>query len=138
MTITSLEDDISLIFESKAPPVSMRFKALKKLNKNGINTYVCINPLIPYYSTKNGMLRKLLKSIKEAGTCEVWFEHLNLRGNKLKRMLSKIKKEDRNVEEYFKKANSDKYKRNLEGRIADILEDFDFKLGGGKIFEHGK
>lgn len=47
ITITTNDDNIRKIFEPKAPSVSERIEALKKLCMGGISTYVFIGPVLP-------------------------------------------------------------------------------------------
>src|SRR3990167_4667670 len=78
LTITSTDDSISRYFEKFAPSVSQRFKALKELNKNGIETYAFIGPLLPHFVARPDELDRLFKKLKQTGTRNIFIEHLNL------------------------------------------------------------
>lgn len=47
LSITTANDEIRKIFESKAPPIDERLKAIELLHQNGISTYVMIAPILP-------------------------------------------------------------------------------------------
>ncbi|MBI4653911.1 MAG: radical SAM protein [Nitrospirae bacterium] len=47
LTITTDNDNVRKIFEPKAPSITARIEALKKLYKSGIKTYVFIGPILP-------------------------------------------------------------------------------------------
>ena len=47
LTITTADDKIRQIFESKAPPIEERLQALEKLHSAGIRTLVMIAPMLP-------------------------------------------------------------------------------------------
>lgn len=78
LTITSTDDDISRFFEVNAPPVSLRFKALKTLNEHHIKTYAFVGPLFPHYLETPEKIEEIFKTIKEVGTQELYVEQLNL------------------------------------------------------------
>ena len=94
MTITSTDDVVSKMFESCAPPSSLRIKALKELNKEGINTYAFVGPLLPHFVANQESRDKLFKNIKESGTDTIWVEHINLKGKKMNRLMELVKKYD--------------------------------------------
>ena len=47
LSITSANDEIRRIFESNAPAIQARLKAIESLHRNGIKTYVMIAPILP-------------------------------------------------------------------------------------------
>lgn len=136
ITITTTRDKVGRLLEGESPPASQRLKALRKLNKAGISTYVCINPLLPHFSTNERSLRELLAAIQNTGNREVWFEHINLSGIKMKRIKEALASKAPNVIKYFENAKSKKYKSDLNKMIFKILKDYDFKIGGGGIIDH--
>lgn len=139
MTISSIDDNISRIFECYAPPSSLRILALKKLNEAGVKTYAFVGPLLPHFVANEESLRKLFKEIKESGTKKVWAEHLNLSWGKLSRLIEKIG--DQLTEEelkLFKESQTDEYKRKLSNMILDIVNELGLELVGGKVVDHIK
>ncbi|MBU0975606.1 MAG: radical SAM protein [Patescibacteria group bacterium] len=135
-TITTTDDTVSRLMEGNAPPVSIRLKALKKLNDAGIGTYVCINPLLPNFVKNEKSILKLFQAIRDTGNKEIWLEHINLGGNKLKRITRILADKAPDQIRYFEAAKNEEYKNDLNRLIFRILEDFNFKIGGGGIFDH--
>lgn len=135
-TITTTDDKVSRLLEGCSPPASQRIKALKKLNNEGVQTYVCINPLLPHFVVNENDLRQLLTAIRKTGNREVWFEHINLGGNKLKRIKSVLADKVPGAIKYFEKAKTEDYKADLNRLLFKILKDYDFKIGGGGIIDH--
>ena len=46
-TITTADEEIKKFFEPRTPPVEERIKALDRMHREGIKTYVMIAPLLP-------------------------------------------------------------------------------------------
>jgi DNA repair photolyase len=136
LTITTTDDKVSKLFEVNAPISSVRLSALKVINKAGIKTYVCINPLLPHFITKEKQLRRLLTKIQEAGTNEIWLEHLNLSGKKMEKMKKRLSSIDEKLIPYFETSQTETYKEDLNKLIYKILKDFSFNIGGGGIIDH--
>jgi DNA repair photolyase len=61
ITVTSTDDSISRFFEKYAPSATDRFKALKKLNKEDVQTYAFIGPLLPHFVAYQDELESLFK-----------------------------------------------------------------------------
>ncbi len=47
LTITTADENIRRIFESKSPPVEQRIETLEKLHSQGVKTFAMIAPLLP-------------------------------------------------------------------------------------------
>jgi DNA repair photolyase len=139
MTITSTDDSVGRLFEVFAPSVSQRITALTELNLAGIKTFAFVGPLLPHFVADEKILRNLLIEIKKAGTTKVWFEHINLRGNKLGR-LTKLVGEELSEEtmQEFKNSQGDSYKEKLNLYIKDIVKDLDLEIVGGDVMDHGR
>jgi DNA repair photolyase len=73
MTLTSLDDHASKIFEPGASPPKERIEALAFLKKSGIKTYAFIGPILPGVTD----LRKILEELRDKVDF-VMFESLNL------------------------------------------------------------
>jgi DNA repair photolyase len=138
-TITSTDDSVSRLIEKNAPAASFRLQALQKINNAELNSYVCINPLLPHYADKNSELRKLFQSIKDAGTDKVFIEHLNLSGQKKRRLFNELKeKMPTEILEEFWFSQTDGYKRKLERIVWSIVNELGFTVLGGGIIDHEK
>ncbi len=139
MTITSTNDEVSKIFESSAPPSSLRIKALKELNEAGINTYAFVGPLLPHFVANQKALDKLFGNIKGSGTNVVWVEHINLRGEKMNRLVELVG-ERLSKEEYklFVDSQTDEYKIRLNEIVMKLIAKHELELVGGKVVDHAK
>lgn len=139
VTITSTDDEVSRMFESCAPPSSLRIKALKELNREGINTYAFVGPLLPHFVANQKSLDKLFKSIKESGTNTIWAEHINLKGKKMNRLMElvgdRLSKEE---SELFINSQTDEYKIKLNETVMELVKKYDLELVGGKVIDHIK
>jgi DNA repair photolyase len=139
MTISSIDDNISRIFECYAPPSSLRILALKKLNEAGIKTYAFVGPLLPHFVANEESLRKLFMEIRDSGTKKVWAEHLNLSWGKLSRLIEKIGDQLTDDElKLFKESQTDEYKTKLSNMILGIVKELGLELVGGKVVDHIK
>jgi len=139
MTISSVDDKISRLFESSAPVSSVRISALKKLNESGLNTYAFVGPLLPHFVANEESLRKLFRAIKDSGTKRVWVEHINLTGSKMDRLLDLVG-DSLNNEEFklFKDSQTDEYKRKLSDMVLTIVKENGLELVGGRVIDHIK
>ncbi len=135
-TLTTLDDKVSRFLEVYAPPTTERIKALKELNKNGIKTYAFIGPLLPHFVKSKREINELLDAIQEAGTTEVWFEHINLSSKIKERLFEYLKVEAPELIPDFEKADNQEYRDQLNKTIFDCLEGRNLKLGLNKIIYH--
>ena len=135
-TVTSLDDKVSRFLETKAPPVSLRLKALKKLHDAGVDTYAFIGPILPYFTNNEGKINQLLDKLQEVGVKEVWFEHLNLNSRIKGRLYQFLKKEAPDLIPEFDRANTQDYRQELEAMIARSLKGRNLKMGLGKVIHH--
>lgn len=65
--ITTQDDKTRTIFEPKAPPVKVRFKAMKKLAKNKILTGTVFMPILPFIYDDEKNIEAVIKKTKECG-----------------------------------------------------------------------
>jgi len=137
LTITSTDDSVSKLIEVHAPPASLRIMALEQLNKNNINTYVCINPLLPNFVNEINNLEKLFAAISKAKTSDIWLEHINLSGHKLNKVKEALKDKP-DLFKYFESSKTQKYKEELNKLIFKLLKKYNFKVCGGGIIDHNR
>jgi len=128
LTVTSTDDSISRYFETYAPPVSQRLKALKTLHQNGIKTYAFIGPLLPHFVAKPEELEKLFISLKETGTRDIFIEHLNLSTYIRTRLLSEMKEENKEILTTFYSSQTKEYRKQLEEMIRGLIKKYDMHL----------
>jgi DNA repair photolyase len=79
VTITSLNESICKLFESKSSPPAERLALVEEAKRKGITTYVFLGPLIPYLSDTEESLRSLLTAVKEVGADYFYVDRLNPR-----------------------------------------------------------
>lgn len=138
LTITSTDDKVSQFLERSAPPVSLRLKALKKLNEEGVKAYAFIGPLLPHFSANPKELKKIFDALEKTGVKELYLEHLNLSSYIQGRLLKKLKGEKNEVIRKFYEARKGEYKEKLNEMIGRLLNDYDFKIRRGEVLEHEK
>ncbi|MFH1280641.1 MAG: spore photoproduct lyase family protein [Candidatus Beckwithbacteria bacterium] len=135
-TVTSLDDKVSRFLETKAPPVSLRLKALKKLHDAGVDTYAFIGPILPYFTNNTAKFNQLLDKLQAVGVKEVWFEHLNLNSRIKGRLYQFLKKEAPDLIPEFDRANTQDYRQELEIVITKALKGRNLKMGLDKVIHH--
>jgi DNA repair photolyase len=77
VTVTSVDDRISLALEPGAPLPARRLEALKQLSEAGLNTYAMIGPVLPMLS--EGNLVELVTAIARTGTKRVMIDRMRYR-----------------------------------------------------------
>ena len=65
VTITTLDESLSKLFEPKSSPPAERLALVKEAKKKGITTYVLLGPLMPHLSDTEKSLGSLLNAVKE-------------------------------------------------------------------------
>jgi len=77
LTLTSLNNQISRLFEPQASLPELRLKALATLQKEGIKTYAFVGPLLPYFGDRRENLEELFQKIKKTGLKYLFVDKLN-------------------------------------------------------------
>ena len=135
-TVTSLNDDVSRFLEVKAPSISLRLQALMRLNKEGIETYAFVGPILPNFINSEQGINQLLDKLQETGVKEVWFEHINLNPKIRARLYQYLKKESPALIAEFEKADTEEYRSKLEKMIHVAMRERGLKMGLGKVIYH--
>lgn len=138
LTVTGVDDEVVRFFESFAPPISARIKALKELDNNGIPVYAFVGPLLPYFTARKDKLRDLFLKLKESGVREIYIENINLSSEIKERLFKYLVKENPGLIPYFEKAERREYKLELERMIFPLLKEVGLKLTIGRIIYHSK
>ena len=120
--------EILVDFEKFAPSVSQRFKALKELNKNGIETYAFIGPLLPHFVARPDELDRLFKKLKQTGTRDIFIEHLNLSTYIKTRLTEEMKGQEDSLLNEFYSSQSREYRAKLEEIIKGLVKKYDMHL----------
>ncbi|MFA5127111.1 MAG: spore photoproduct lyase family protein [Patescibacteria group bacterium] len=136
-TVTSTDDKIARFLEVKAPPVSSRFDALRKLKEANISTYAFVGPLLPYFIS-NQTIGELLNQLQAAGVAEVWFEHINLKPRIKDRLYKFLAKENPELIPTFENANTEKYRNKLDKIIKQAMTGRNLKMGLNKVIYHNQ
>ncbi len=80
-SFSTLDDRIGRIFESGAPPPSVRLDALTLARKEGFESGVSMMPLIPYITDTTESLNAMFSAFKEANASYVMPATITLWGN---------------------------------------------------------
>jgi DNA repair photolyase len=136
VTITSTDDSISRYFEKYAPSSSQRFDALRKLNQAGLRTYAFIGPLLPHFVAKPDELEKLFKKLTEAGTKDIFIEHLNLSSYIRGRLMQEMMGVSKDVLETFYSSQSKSYRKELEEMIYRLVKKYNMHLMLDMVIYH--
>ena len=128
LTITSTNDKISRFFEKHAPHVSKRFEALKELNDSGIKTYAFVGPLLPNYVKNVDALDSVFRNIKDAGTTEIYVEHINLSKYIYERLKKELPDLDKETLEMFDKSKSKEYRDKLNKIVKELVNKYELTL----------
>lgn len=136
ITVTSTDDGISKYFEKNAPGVTSRLKALKFLNDNKIKTYAFIGPLLPHFVAQSDELEKLIKSLADTGTKDIFIEHLNLAKYIRNRLKSEMKDIDPDILQKFYFSQSKNYRLELEEKIKVLLKKYKMNLLMDMVIYH--
>jgi len=137
-TVTTLDDKVSRFLETKAPPVTLRIKALEKLHHAGINTYAFIGPLLPHFSSDASKITGLLDELQRVGVKEVWFEHINLSPRIKNRLYRFLEDNAPGLISDFKRANTESYRIELEEIITEAMKGRNLTVGLDKVIHHNK
>lgn len=135
-TVTTLDDKVSRFLETKAPPVSLRIAALKKLHEAGITTYAFIGPILPHFINDKIKINELLDKLQSVGIAEVWFEHINLSPKIKARLFGFLKKNSPELLAEFQIADTPEYRGKLETIIKQAMKGRNLKMGLNQVIHH--
>lgn len=121
LTITTLDEYYSSIFEPGASKPSNRLKALETLSKAGIKTYAFFGPILPGISDSYEKIREIIKAIRNTGANYIIVDKLNYYSN-LTRLKSITK--ELNLSNKFYATVQDEYAVTLKNKLYLIQRDF--------------
>lgn len=102
ITITTPDDTISQQIEPDAPVSSIRFGAIKELNKNGIYCGLALMPVLPYLTDKKEHIFDLVKMAKNADAKFILFAPaVTLREGQREYFYEKLKKINPQLKEIY-------------------------------------
>jgi DNA repair photolyase len=67
MSFSTVDDEISALFEPHAAPPSQRFRALERIKRSGLNTGVYFLPALPFISDSVTSVDRVVRQAREAG-----------------------------------------------------------------------
>jgi len=98
MSFSSVDDEISRVFEPGVPPPSERLETLKKFKKEGIACGMFLVPVIPFITDKPKYLDGSLKEAKELDLDFVIFSGMTLKdGRQMEFFYSALDKYDKSL-----------------------------------------
>lgn len=77
LTVTSVDDSVSRLYEPRASPASKRLAALKALAEAGLRTWAFISPVLPYHSDSEEAMLGILRAIQDTGASRVMVDRFN-------------------------------------------------------------
>lgn len=135
LTITTTDDKLSRFLEVKAPLASRRLDTLAKLVQEGIRTYAFIGPLLPHFRYQPELLDDLFKSIAEAGTQDIYIEHINLPGYIKQQMSKVLNGTSEEIRAIYEEAKTQTHRDALDIMVGDIIRKYKLRVRlGGTIY----
>ncbi len=129
MSVGILDSGLSRKLEPCASSPQQRLETLKRLHKEGINTYLFISPIFP----KISKISELLELTKDY-VGEVMFENINIRPNNKRRILKFIQENKPSLIDFYERlSKNQEYWDSLEKEIIQECKDKRIKY---KIFFH--
>lgn len=138
LTITTTDDAVSRFLEVRATSATRRLLTLRKLNEAGLRTYAFIGPLLPHFAFRADELEKVFKAIAEAGTKEVYVEHINLAKYIRTRLDEVLNDESEEIRNVYRSAREDEHRNTLRTMVHTLLERYGLTLRLGQTIEHKK
>ena len=108
VSLISINNDISNIFEKNVPEPTKRLKIVEKLNNENIKSGVALIPFLPLLSENS--LEELLKSLKNYNAQYFLFKHLELKGDQKQYFLKILNENYPALVEKYKTLYKDSYK----------------------------
>ena len=146
MTITCLDERLSKLLEPNVPPPLERLSVIKQLSDEGVETCVCMIPVIPYVTDTYDEIRALAEKAKEfnakyflvgeltlPGECrQVFYKFLEQKDPSLIPKYNELYSSDGYIRDFSYKHMIKKYKEQVcrELGLKDVVE---VKYGGKRL-----
>jgi len=118
ISVGILDEDLSRKLEPYASSPKRRLETLRKLNEEGIRTYLFISPIFPEITDFEGLINLSKKYVDE-----VLFENLNIRANNRKRIFEFLGENKPELIPLYERIQRDgSYWDDLEIRISEYCE----------------
>jgi DNA repair photolyase len=128
MTITTFDEKARKLFESGASPSLERLEALKKLNDEGIETYIFFGPMLPLISDNN--LEDTIKKFASVNPHHVMVDKLNIkRGDHWNKIKSVLEKNYPDMVSRWQEIifNDNDYYDNIRKKLVELFQKYDLK-----------
>jgi DNA repair photolyase len=127
VTITTLDESLSKLFESKSSPPAERLALAEEAKTKGITTYVFLGPLIPHLSDTEESLRSLLHAVREVGADYFYVDRLNPRYGVWPSLKGLLQEYLPHLTEEYKKILfngrvRERYSEELVGRLSKLAK----------------
>ena len=119
ISITTLNQTLSNIFEKNVPPPIERLETIKKLSEAGIKTGLAVIPILPFITEKE--LENIVRSAKKHKAQYILHKHLELRGDKKNIFMKTLEEFYPDLAEKYEKLYEDSYQPD-ENYISKINE----------------
>jgi DNA repair photolyase len=120
-TLTTINEEMSGIFEPLAPKPSERLEILSRFASKEIDTWVFIGPIIPAVTDED--LKEMVSEIAKAGVKRVITDKLRLRGGILGRIRDRLRIPDSKLLDRIESNLKEEYFEDIERRITDLCEE---------------
>jgi DNA repair photolyase len=126
ISISSLNSNITKIFEKNVPSVLKRMETLKFLVKNGIKAGIALIPIIPYIVDEE--IEKIIKKSKQNNAQFFLYKHLELKGDQKIAFMNIIQTKYPKLVSRFENSYKDSFninkeiKSNYEKKIHKICD----------------
>lgn len=138
MTITTTDDNLSRFLEIRAPLASRRFRTLKKLHEEGIDTYAFVGPLLPHFRYRPDLLDQLFAQLAEAKVQSIYVEHMNLKPYIKERLWPTLEKEPAEVQEVYRGASTKEHRQALDEIVDGLIKKYSLRLRLNEVIYHNQ
>lgn len=136
ITVTTTDDKLSRALEVRAPSARRRIDTLAKLNAGGVPSYAFIGPLLPHFSEQRSELEDLFKSVRDAGTTQIYVELINKSRYIRERLDDAYLEGDRSLMPSYLDADDLKQRLRLERMVNELVDRYSFTLRLGRVIDH--
>ncbi|MDH4223288.1 MAG: hypothetical protein OEV55_07105 [candidate division Zixibacteria bacterium] len=129
-TITCLDEEIQRKFEPHSSSTQERFKALKKLNEAGIDTFIFFGPVLPYFSDTEESISSFMQKALEVKVKFVYIDKMNYTPSIRERVQRFLRSNFSELLHHYRSIYLENvtYARELREKIKKIAEDYPLKI----------
>lgn len=124
-SVSHFDEEFRRVFESGAPSVERRFDALDTLNKNGIDTYVFVAPVIPLITERD--IEGIVEGAERGNARYLFFDTLNIKCGNWKPIIAALEKfEPKIIDEFVEVMEKpESYYRQFKARVSKECDGID-------------